>query len=70
MEDPETGERIVVNTSNQDFRDAFRERAKETREELDREFRRSKVDVIDIETGEPYVKPLMRFFQKRMRRFR
>ena len=68
VEDPETGERFVVNTSNQAFLDAFRERAKKTREEMDREFRRSKVDVIDIETGSPYVKPLMRFFQKRMRR--
>ena len=40
------------------------------REALDRGFRRSKVDVIDIETGRPYVKPLMRFFKERGRRNR
>ncbi len=70
MEDPETGERLVVNTSNQDFRDAFEEKVRTDSAQLDREFLRSRVDVIDIQTGEPYVKPLMRFFKTRMRRFR
>ncbi|MGW8265135.1 MAG: DUF58 domain-containing protein [Longimicrobiales bacterium] len=70
LEDPETGERIVVNTSSPDFRQAFREKAVGDRAALDREFLRSNVDVIDIRTGEPYVEPLMRFFQQRMRRFR
>ncbi|MBT8395908.1 MAG: DUF58 domain-containing protein [Gemmatimonadetes bacterium] len=70
MEDPETGERLVVNTSNKGFLESFRARVRKTREELDKDFVRCKVDVIDIETGRPYVEPLMRFFQKRMRRFR
>lgn len=70
LEDPETGERIVVNTSAPGFRKAFRETAEATRGALDREFRRNKVDVIDIRTGEPYVEPLMHFFRQRMRRFR
>ncbi len=70
MEDPESGERLVVNTSDPAFREAFQEKARRRREELDREFRRSQVDVIDVETGSPYVEPLMRFFKKRLRRFR
>jgi uncharacterized protein (DUF58 family) len=70
IEDPETGERLVVNTSNARFREAFRRRAGEARERLDRTLRRSKVDVIDIVTGEPYVEPLQRFFRERMRRLR
>ncbi|MCJ7628712.1 MAG: DUF58 domain-containing protein [Longimicrobiales bacterium] len=68
LEDPETGDRIVVNTSDREFLDAFREGSKTSRAELDRDFRRCKVDLIDIQTGEAYEKPLMRFFQKRMRR--
>jgi uncharacterized protein (DUF58 family) len=68
LEDPETGDRIVVNTSDREFLDAFREGSKRSRAELDRDFRRCKVDLIDIQTGEAYEKPLMRFFQKRMRR--
>ena len=70
LEDPETGDRVLVNTSNPKFRAAFAERSAEARRALDRTLRRSKVDVIDIETGEPYVKPLMRFFKERMRRRR
>lgn len=68
LEDPETGERIIVNTSSPDFRTAFSDRVGRRSAELERELRRSKVDVIEIESGEPYVKPLMRFFQDRARR--
>ena len=70
LEDPETGERVIVNTSNLEFRTAFGDHVERERVELDRTFRRSKVDVIDIETGRPYVKPLMLFFQDRARRRR
>jgi uncharacterized protein (DUF58 family) len=70
MEDPETGERLVVNTSDPGLRDAFRERAEDDRKAMDRMFRRAQVDVVDVETGRPYVEPLMRFFRQRMRRFR
>ncbi|MEM7414631.1 MAG: DUF58 domain-containing protein [Gemmatimonadota bacterium] len=68
LEDPESGERIVVNTSSADFREAFQRRVADRRTALDSALRRSKVDVIEIDPGEPYVKPLMRFFQERARR--
>lgn len=68
LEDPETGERVVVNTSDPDFRRTFSEEVRRTRVDLDRSLRRSKVDVIDIVTGRPYVRPLMRFFDERGRR--
>ncbi len=70
FEDPETGQRLVVNTSDPDFRNAFAEKARQRMSSLDRDFLRSKVDVIDIQTGQPYVEPLMRFFHRRMKRFR
>ncbi|MDX1493878.1 MAG: DUF58 domain-containing protein [Longimicrobiales bacterium] len=68
LEDPETGERVVVNTSDPDFRDRFSQGVRRKRSELDRALRRSKVDVVDVETGRPYVRPLMRFFEERARR--
>jgi uncharacterized protein (DUF58 family) len=68
LEDPETGERVVVNTSDPGFRERFRRQVTGRRDQLDRALRRSKVDVIDIESGQPYVQPLMRFFQDRARR--
>ncbi len=70
LEDPETGQQVVVNSSSARFRASFRDIDERRRDELDRTLRRSKVDVIDIDTGEPYVKPLMRFFRDRMRRQR
>ena len=68
LEDLETGDRVVVNTSDETFRSNFERQVTERAAGLDRALRKSKVDVIDIETGEPYVKPLMRFFQDRARR--
>ena len=68
LEDAETGERLVVDTSNRDFRAAFASRGEEARAEQDRTFRRSKVDVVDLGPGRPYLRPLMRFFEERGRR--
>ena len=70
LEDPESGERVVVDTSSHAFHHAFRSVDARRRAALDRSLRRSKVDVIDVETGRPYVKALMRFFQDRVRRRR
>jgi uncharacterized protein (DUF58 family) len=68
LEDPETGERVVVDTSSATFRTAFAGVVASRQTQLDRALRRSKVDVIDVETGRPYVRALMRFFEDRMRR--
>jgi uncharacterized protein (DUF58 family) len=68
LEDPETGERVLVDTSSATFRTAFAGVVASRQTQLDRALRRSKVDVIDVETGRPYVRALMRFFEDRMRR--
>jgi len=70
FEDAESGEHVMVDTSDRDFRATFQQRAAHNRAALDRVFRQTKVDVIDIETGQQYVDPLMRFFKERARRFR
>jgi uncharacterized protein (DUF58 family) len=70
LEDPETGERVVVNTSSTAFQSAFRAQNELRGASLDRALKKSKVDAIQIRTGEPYVKPLMRFFRERARRRR
>ena len=69
FEDAETGERLLVNTSNKRFRGEWEALVTRTRADQDRAFRRSRVDVIDIQTAEPYERPLMRFFKERERRF-
>ena len=68
FEDAESGERIVVDTSDEYFQRAFAREVRDVDERLGRTFRRSKVDVIDLHPDEPYVQPLMRFFKERERR--
>ncbi len=68
LEDPETGEVGLVDTSSRAVRGRYaaycRERAA-TRETM---FRRMDTEFIDVRTDRPYVEPLVRFFRKRERR--
>ena len=68
LEDAETGERLVVDSSNRAFRAALAAGAEADAARQDRTFRRSKVDVVDLSPGRPYLRPLMRFFEERGRR--
>jgi uncharacterized protein (DUF58 family) len=70
FEDAESGEQLVVNTSSHEFRRVFEDQVRTSQSELDRTFRRTKVDVIEIGTGQAYFEPLMRFFKQRAKRFR
>jgi uncharacterized protein (DUF58 family) len=70
FEDAETGEFHTVNTSDPRFQVEFAERAARMKSEMGRTFRHSRVDVIDIQTDQPYVQPLMLFFKQREGRFR
>ncbi len=68
MEDPETGERALVDTSSARVRRAFRERAEDQREKRLRMFRRLGIDSIPLSTDRPYVEPIERFFRMRAKR--
>ncbi len=70
LEDAETGELILLDTSDAAVRRAFAARAQEAAEERYRLFRRTRVDHVDVRTDQPYAEPLIRFFRMRARRFR
>ncbi|MCH7871349.1 MAG: DUF58 domain-containing protein [Planctomycetes bacterium] len=68
LEDPETGETMLVDTGSRTLRERY---AALTRERVDTRntlFRRMDTEVIEIHTDRPYVDPLVRFFRKRERR--
>lgn len=67
--DPETEQEIWLDTSSRIFRQNF---AAKTKELLDRRmylFRSNKIDSVNIQTGENYIKPLVQFFKLRERRW-
>ncbi len=66
--DPETGERLLVDAGSRTFRERFGQQADARREMLLGDFRRSKVDAIQVTTGESFVDPLRHFFRRRERR--
>jgi uncharacterized protein (DUF58 family) len=70
VEDSETGETMVVDTSDPRLVNEFHQRAVARRKERTRFFRASGIDCLELSTGRPYEIPLVRFFEARARRAR
>jgi len=70
LEDSETGERIMVDTSILNTREQFNNIAMDNLHKRTKLFKSMNLDHIDIKTNESYVDPLIRFFRMRAKRFR
>ncbi len=70
IEDAETGERAVVNTSDPGFREKYHKAGLERTEKINRFFKSVGIDKIDIDTGKSYVEPIVKFFKIREARVR
>ena len=70
LEDAESGEVVLVDTSSVDVRDLFENKTERNKIERDKLFRSMNVDYIDISTATSYVEPLIKFFRMRAKRFR
>jgi uncharacterized protein (DUF58 family) len=68
FEDAETGERLVVNTSDRRARMRFAENVADMQEQIPASFRRFGVDTITLRTDADYVPALRNFFRNRERR--
>jgi uncharacterized protein (DUF58 family) len=68
LEDAETGETVLVDTSNQMIRGSFYSQSKEERDRREKFFKSIGVDNININTDQSYVEPITRFFRMRARR--
>lgn len=68
LQDAETGETTLVNTSDQKFRDNYLKSAKRRQDQLDYLFKLSGIDAIKITAGMSYVIPLIKFFRDRENR--
>jgi len=70
FEDAETGEIYYVDTSSKKLRREYWEHRNNERENLSEFFSRAGIDQITLKTGEAYEKELVRFFKRRMKKFR
>jgi len=68
LEDPETGELVLVDTSSAAVRRSFAERAKEEDEELQKFFRKTGIDTLPIATDRTYINEVRALFKRRARK--
>jgi uncharacterized protein (DUF58 family) len=69
LEDVETGETVLVDTSYDEIRETVTENVMTQKSALEKMFKSIGIDFIDIYTHQSYVKPLTRFFRVRAKRF-
>jgi uncharacterized protein (DUF58 family) len=70
FEDAETGEEILLNTSDRQVRQLFASETSDSMTQREKLFKSMNVDSIDIRTDQSYIEPLIKFFKIRARRFR
>ena len=68
MEDPETGELVLVDTSSRAVRRAFAEKAAAEGEELRRFFAKTGIDTLPISTDRAYIDEVRALFRRRARK--
>ena len=68
MEDAETGREVVIDTGDEGVRRAYRRIALEAQAARNRDLRSVNVDVVEVQTHEPYAHLLYQLFRRRARR--
>jgi len=68
--DAESGENVVIDSSDRRVRNSYAAERRFQREYLEKMFRKINLDYITINTAESYVEPLYKFFRQRAKRFR
>ena len=67
LEDGETGEQFLLDTSDRGFRERYADIVRQRSEALSERMKRLKVDMINIRTDQPFEIPMRRFFVMRRR---
>jgi len=70
LEDEETGEQLLVDTSDEEFRNAYKKNSTLSAKNTNKTFLRTKTDVINIRSDEDYEIPLRKFFKYRRKMHR
>jgi len=70
LEDSETGEQLIINTSDKSFRESYVKLVRKKNRQLRRDFNKLRVDMIQLRSDEPFELPLRKFFRLRKKRVR
>ena len=68
LEDPETGDLVLVDTSSESVRREFAQRAESDRESLRRFFVKNGIDTVPVATDRPYIDEVRALFKRRSRK--
>jgi len=69
FEDAETGEAVVIDTSDREVRRRLEQHTRAQAEALERTLKRLQVDHVHITTGQDYLIPLVQLFERRARSY-
>ncbi len=69
VEDPETGYRCLIDTSDARVRDAYAQEAWKRQQIREERLKKARVDTIHVSTNRPYTTELYRFFRMREKRY-
>ena len=69
LEDAETGESVLIDTSDTALMNMFSDQVKKERLKREKLFKSMNIDYIDIYTDQSYVEPLVKFFRMRAKRY-
>jgi uncharacterized protein (DUF58 family) len=70
VEDPESGNQFLLDTSNREVRARYAEQAQRRREQIARLARGASLDLIEVSTDGGHLDELVRFFERREKRMR
>ena len=70
LQDAESLEEVWVDTTNRNFRQIYTDLVEQKRQNFVKETKSMDLDLIQIDTSESYVNPLVSFFKMREKRFR
>ena len=68
LEDPETGELVLVDTSSKSVRGTFAAKAAQEREDLRSFFLKTGIDTMSVQTDRPYINEVRGLFKRRARK--
>jgi uncharacterized protein (DUF58 family) len=65
IQDPETGELELLDTSSASLRDAFRDNARQEQEARAKLFRKHRIDALHLSTARPFIEDIHKLFHQR-----